>query len=401
MINDKLDIDIMFVLIDKGLLIENSTVFQSQVGDQLIALKSMGFKVGLITIYKNKKVFDNVIGNKLSNNNIYLNLLKDRNFFLLSLLLLGFKIRKLKKIFNINFFYCRGIWGSIALKLAFPLGKYKYTYDVRGDLEAEIKSIKINKLKKNIFLQLEKFSIQNASNVTAVSSHLANLIKKKYHIKVVNIIPCCISFNNYSANINLINKIMKRLRYNKDDIIFVYSGGLSHYQQVKQMLELWKLFLNDNRIKFLLLTNQDPHSHPITIDNVKNFGKKLIHLNVPHKKVHEYLFCSNIGFLLRENIALNNSASPVKFSEYLASGLSIISSPGIGDISDCILKNNLGVLIDTNNIKLAEKLIKYLINEIKNDKKVNLLKKNSIDIAKKIYNWNSYKNIYNKMYKSN
>ena len=71
MINDKLDIDILFVLIDKGLLIENSTVFQSQVGDQLIALKSMGFKVGLITIYKNKKVFDNVIGNKLSNNNIY------------------------------------------------------------------------------------------------------------------------------------------------------------------------------------------------------------------------------------------------------------------------------------------------------------------------------------------
>ena len=105
--------------------------------------------------------------------------------------------------------------------------------------------------------------------------------------------------------------------------------------------------------------------------------------------------------MLRENIALNNSASPVKFSEYLASGLSIISSPGIGDISDCILKNNLGVLIDTNNIKSAEKLIKYLINEIKNDRKVNLLKKNSIDIAKKLYNWNSYKNIYNKMYKSN
>ena len=74
MINDKLDIDILFVLIDKGLLIENSTVFQSQVGDQLIALKSMGFKVGLITIYKNKKVFDNVIGNKLSNNNpVYVN----------------------------------------------------------------------------------------------------------------------------------------------------------------------------------------------------------------------------------------------------------------------------------------------------------------------------------------
>ena len=41
---NKPKIDILAVILDVGLTVDNSAVFQSQVIDQLIALKEMGYK---------------------------------------------------------------------------------------------------------------------------------------------------------------------------------------------------------------------------------------------------------------------------------------------------------------------------------------------------------------------
>ena len=51
--------------------------------------------------------------------------------------------------------------------------------------------------------------------------------------------------------------------------------------------------------------------------------------------------------MLRDYRGLNKAASPVKFPEYLACNLKVVASPGIGDVSDCIIKNDCGILIDT------------------------------------------------------
>ena len=60
----KKKIDILFVLIDVGFTLENSSVFQSQVGNQLLNLKDLGYEVGIISCYKNRDLFDQKIGNK-------------------------------------------------------------------------------------------------------------------------------------------------------------------------------------------------------------------------------------------------------------------------------------------------------------------------------------------------
>ena len=97
---DSHDIDVLFVILDAGLLIENSAVFQAQVTDQLIALKKSKKKVALLCASKNSNTFNSVVGRKLNSFHIPIHLVPDkgliRNIFLIALALNQIKRNKSK-----------------------------------------------------------------------------------------------------------------------------------------------------------------------------------------------------------------------------------------------------------------------------------------------------------------
>jgi glycosyltransferase involved in cell wall biosynthesis len=57
---------------------------------------------------------------------------------------------------------------------------------------------------------------------------------------------------------------------------------------------------------------------------------------------------ADYGILIRPNSITNSVASPVKFAEYLASGLQVLISDGIGDFSEFVVREKIGYLI--NNV---------------------------------------------------
>ena len=70
MINHKTNkkkMDVLAVILDAGLTVDNSAVFQSQVIDQLVALKEMGYQVGLLCVYSDKDIFLNGVCKQLEN----------------------------------------------------------------------------------------------------------------------------------------------------------------------------------------------------------------------------------------------------------------------------------------------------------------------------------------------
>ena len=121
---------------------------------------------------------------------------------------------------------------------------------------------------------------------------------------------------------------------------------MARYQMITEMLALWRgIFPLNSHIKFLLMINSDPLSLERSVGRLDDFGNRLTLLNLERSEVFATLIAADIGFLLREDRALNATASPVKFAEYLAGGLAVVSSPGVGDLSDRIIKRNLGVLV--------------------------------------------------------
>lgn len=387
----KRDIDILFVLIDVGFTLENSSVFQSQVGNQMLNLKDLGYKVGIILSYKDKKLFDQKIGNKFKLNGIKLFLVK-KNLFVVELFTMIITLTRLLFSYDIKNYYCRSFWGAIVTKLSLFYKSKNLVYDVRADNLDEYNSVNMKKWKIHIYMLFEKWGIKNSSAVLAVSKSLAQTVKKRFNISKVYTIPCCIDPREFEVNKNEIIALKSKLNFKDSDIVFVYSGGLSHYQKIPLLLEIWKYFLKYDFIKFLFLTNQDPRKHPTTFNEINSFDDRLIHFNLDRKDVPKYLHCADIGFMLRDYRGLNKAASPVKFPEYLACNLKVVASPGIGDVSDCIIKNDCGILIDTFSVDDGVKDLKSLVFNHLENKNTN----NKIPLEN--YLWQNYSETYKEIY---
>ena len=395
-------IDILFVLIDNGLTLDNSSVYQSQVGDQIIHLNKIGYKVGLLCLFNDEKKFNLLISEKFETLGISIFKIESKKSFLRNIINIVISGSKLKKNNSIFQFYVRGIWGGLSAILIniFYYKKTEIIYDVRGDLRDELDSTRVNFIKKIFYLTLEFICVKYSRKILTVSSSLANNIKKRYRINSVDIIPCCLNFSKFQHDELVLNEFRDKLNLKPENIVFIYSGGLSHYQQVPQMLKLWSNFLDDPDIKFFLLTNDDPHTYPGSLEYAKLFSSRLIHLSVPRDFVSIYLNIADFAFLLREDRTLNNVASPVKFAEYISCGLNIITSPNIGDISNQVIENSIGFLIKPNFSNLDLLNLKKYVNKVKNSRSVSN-KEFIKQYAQLNYDWSAFNETFIKIYKTN
>ena len=102
--------------------------------------------------------------------------------------------------------------------------------------------------------------------------------------------------------------------------------------------------------------------------------------NVNPDEVFDYLCIADYGWLVREQSITNRVASPVKFAEYLISGLKILISENLGDYTAFCYENQCGVIIKDelssptlNKLSYSEKLVIHQI-ALKNFTKENFKK---------------------------
>lgn len=392
---EKLEFHMVTILLDVKLNLENCSIFQSQVAEQLVALSLLGYRVAILAVVENNDIFKQRIGDYLEKNRVKIFTIKKRNS-LFDLLNMAVKLNKIKNGNIIKCFYVRGIWGAMVLQLASPFSRLSYTYDVRGALKDEAKAVGNFKWRQFLYVYLEKFFIKKALNITAVSKPLAEMIQNTCRIEFVKVIPCCIQFNNLVVNNQQRIFNREKLGYNLSDIVLVYSGGQSHYQKIPEMLDLWERLLDINDLKFLILTNERFGVSCYLSKRIENFGKKIKWLSLSRDQVSLHLASADIGFMLRDNRILNQSASPVKFGEYLAAGLAIVSSPGVGEVSAFIRNNELGILISPDNLTEGEKKLRKLVNHIKENRE--LFRTRNQNFAKTHLDWCTYAPTYKQLY---
>jgi glycosyltransferase involved in cell wall biosynthesis len=388
-------LDILAVIIDVGLMLENSAVFQSQVGDKLIALKRQGYSAGLLAVSREFHSFESAIGTRMRAAGIQIYLVKDGGF-LRNILRMAGSLLKLQTEVNVGTAYVRGLWGPVVLGITRPFRKLDYIYDVRGSIGDESLAIGMHKLKRALYLAIETWGIRGSSGTTAVTRFLAKSTSARIENRAVRIIPCNVDSEKFAVTDEQIRSTREAMGFSPDEIIFVYSGGLSHYQQVPAMLKLWRKFLDEPDVRFLLLTNDDPHSKPLVVGEISDFGEKLQCRSLPRSEVITVLGSASIGFMLRDSRELNQAASPVKFSEYIAAGLAVVASPGTGDISDDVIAHRVGILIEPSNIDEGEGLLKSLLVDFRKDGPNFRVRSSSLAKAK--YDWQAYESVFRSLY---
>lgn len=170
---------------------------------------------------------------------------------------------------------------------------------------------------------LEKMVLRNADFFFLVSRAQKEHYEKKYKFKLDEdrcfIMPC---FNEqlHSDSFFVPNKYIKN--------IFCYVGSLSVWQCFDRIVKVYRNI--EKRLpdaEFRVYTKEiDEAKRVLNYNQVKHYLVEYVPENLLHDKLKECKF----GFVLRDNVVVNNVATPTKLSNYLANGV-------IPIFSDCIL----------------------------------------------------------------
>ena len=208
--------------------------------------------------------------------------------------------------------------------------------DVRGAGFEQIREYS----KRNVFmLKLKEIqrkkvykTLLKIKNVSAVSTALSSYVKDKAKTNRLNIsVISCLAGQNFRYYNDYRKEIRDKLGVSENDILLVMSTGGGHdWQKTDDTIK--KLVSKNFKI---LNLSKNKYSHP-----------NIINTFVPYQDVAKYLSAADIAIIWRDKAITNKVASPVKFSEYIACGLPVITNDSIDLITHFIDQNHCGIVLN-------------------------------------------------------
>ncbi|MBQ4082785.1 MAG: hypothetical protein IJC77_00790 [Bacteroidaceae bacterium] len=202
---------------------------------------------------------------------------------------------------------------------------------------------------------LELFVLHRANRLFFVSGAMKRHYNRKYRYAKDNyvIMPC---FNQ-----ELHESAFSDEKYCLPS--FVYAGSLAEWQCVEETLSLFaqisKVIPNST---LTLLTGEKSKA----LDLLKKYEIKGAEVKyVPYQELNAELAKYKYGFLIRENIKVNNVATPTKMNSYMSCGIIPVYSNVIGDFKDIFkdLKFKIEVTSFENAVEQLQQIESSKINK--------------------------------------
>ncbi len=252
--------------------------------------------------------------------------------------------------------YTRSIDVFLKFYLKLKLKNNYMIHDFRALLFVESYDRNKNPIKKRVIFLLELLTYILADDICAVSQILKKKIYSFFYLKRdIHVFPCLVFKKTELVSYNL---------KNTETINFVYLGGLSKWQMFDDILLLYKEISSKiSNSNLTIITKQKKEALQKLI--LSGIDAKVITLT--NKQVFEELKKHDFGFLVRENNIVNNVASPIKFLEYLRSGVIPLMTEGIGDFSIMAKNNRIAIVFNYGECIDVSKILKF-----KKDKDVQL-----------------------------
>lgn len=242
--------------------------------------------------------------------------------------------------------------------------------DIHGSFEDMVAFGKNSSIAKRAALYaayyLEKILLSKNTKYTdgffVVTDALEEYIKENYKPHSDTkffIIPCATDTQCFIPSEHTDDRRRYREKYGigDDEIVFIYSGGVSSWQCVDKTIELYKRIADSlkNKSRMLVFSHRKEEIQIIAGDD----SRIQIDSFPPEELVH-VLHAGDFAFLLRENNITNNVAFPNKYLEYVQSGMRIITTPYVKEIAKQVSQYGLGYLYDFSDD--IQQLVDYIQN---------------------------------------
>ncbi len=342
---------------------------ESQVLSYLEKLtKDYSCKIILVTFEKKKYLTNNLLLKKkyqyLLNKSIYWKYFtyNQNNRFLRTL-------KDILKIFNffrkykndVKIIHCRSYIPALAGYLIKKFYGFNYIFDMRGFW---IDEMILNKTIKNKFVIfvlriLEKKLILNSSYIISLSEKSIQYLKAKkdYRSKKFIFIPTCVNTKKFT--------IKKKIHSNHivlGCVGTIQSGWFLIDYLINFYIEFKKMFPN-SILKIITNDNNQLIKNIFEKNKVKNYIIK----SSDSKNIVDEIRSLDLNLMFFSNDFAKLASCPTRLSESLSCGVPIVTNPGLGDMENILKKNDIGVLLINNEIKIIKEAVNKSIKYIKNE----------------------------------
>lgn len=271
----------------------------------------------------------------LYKNRIFRFLLKLFSFFMFSIWALSFS----KKI-DVNYV-------SIHNCALLPIGvlikktlKIKLIYQPH---ELESKKVGINRLTSFLYYLIERAFISQANSVITVCEPITDWYKNKYHI--TNIFTVRNVPDKEQLNKNRTRSFYDIFDIPQSELIFIYQGLISDTRGASFLIDTF----NHLQKQLVLMGRSD----------IEINGTRYVHHYPPVEKnqIISQTSMASVGVHINNERSLSYQYSlPNKFFEYMHSGIPIIVSSNMTYLSNIVIQNNLGWVVEDNFEELLTNL---------------------------------------------
>lgn len=250
--------------------------------------------------------------------------------------------------------HCRGAaMTHLALEATVDQPQIRVVFDCRG-LEYVEQPYAMEKAGRNVceadvqrLLDRERNIAHRADAVLCVSQEMARHVVEKFGVNREKIVvsPCTVDHERFAADASHHSSVRAELGL-EGRFIVGYCGSLQAWQLPDASISLYlKVKQHEPSAHFLAVTTQPEKMREV----LRQFGvpeQDATVRSVPHAQVARLMSAFDVGLLLREPSLVNQVASPVKFAEYLACGVPVILSRGIGDYSAMVESRSIGLVVE-------------------------------------------------------
>ena len=234
--------------------------------------------------------------------------------------------------------------------------------------------------------QSDYFTVETHNHARIIRSSKNGLSEK------MEVIPCCVDIKKFYRPLKP-NNFNTNQRFN-----LTYLGKVGTWYLIGEMLDFFNVM--SHRIQnayFTFLTLDEPESiYSVAKDKGVDAAKITVRA-LKMQEIPDSLKEAHAGIFFINPYKRYNS-SPIKFGEYLASGMPVIINSGIGDCDEIVLKEKVGVVIrdfSLQEYKRAIEELKGLLSE------GDALRERCLKAAEKHFSLemgiNKYRNIYRRL----
>lgn len=213
-------------------------------------------------------------------------------------------------------------------------------------------------IRKLILSSITYIALKKSKGIIFVSNEMRKFIEKKYNIEIKNksfIMPC------FNSEIKIKN-FYETDKYKNN--IFSYIGSLSEWQCFNETIEFYKEIEE-------IVPNSELRVYTFSVEEAKEIleekkVKNYVVDKVKKEDIVNVLKDVKFGFTLREDIDVNNVATPTKLSSYLSAGVIPIFSKSIKDFYEVTKDMKYVIPIQDYNV-IPNKIFEFCENEINPD----------------------------------